>query len=111
MSNTLNEDMMVKLAAQFDTLPDLLRVATDQYVPQEESPAFYKGYINAVMMLARNDAEAAINTLRLHLLRSKREYVLHEAVTEAREVAFPSPGVLYNVVSGEDAGVWFAKAL
>lgn len=66
---------------------------------------------NAVMMLARASADAPTNTLRVHLLRSKREYELHDAVTEAREVAFPSPGLLYNVVSGDDAGIWFAKAL
>jgi hypothetical protein len=65
---------------------------------------------NAVMLLARG-AEGASNTLRVHLLRSRREYVLHDAVTEAREVAFPSPGVLYNVVAGDEAGIWFAKAL
>lgn len=65
---------------------------------------------NAVMLLARG-AEGATNTLRVHLLRSGREYALHDAVTEAREVAFPSPGVLYNVIAGEEAGIWFAKAL
>ncbi|HWO11078.1 MAG TPA: hypothetical protein VNN80_16400 [Polyangiaceae bacterium] len=66
---------------------------------------------NAVMMLSRPAPDARSNTLRVRLLRSKREYVLHEAVTEAREVAFPNPGVLYNVVAGDDAGIWFAKAL
>jgi hypothetical protein len=66
---------------------------------------------NAVMMLARDSVDAPNNTLRVHLVRSQREYVLHEAVTEAREIAFPSPGLLYNVVSGEGAGIWFAKAL
>ena len=65
---------------------------------------------NAVMLLARG-AEGATNTLRVHLLRSGREYALHDGVTEAREVAFPSPGVLYNVIAGEEAGIWFAKAL
>lgn len=66
---------------------------------------------NAVMMLARGAPEQTANALRVHLLRSGREYVLNDAVTEAREVAFPSPGVLYNVVAGEEAGIWFAKAL
>jgi hypothetical protein len=63
----------------------------------------------AILMLASRDSETRTNTLRMHLLGSKRDYVLHDGVTEAREVAFPSPGVLYNVVSGDDAGVWFAK--
>jgi hypothetical protein len=66
---------------------------------------------NAVMLLARGGAESPTNTLRVHLLRSGREYALHDGVTEAREVAFPSPGVLYNVIAGEEAGIWFAKAL
>ena len=62
-------------------------------------------------MLAGRDSETRTNTLRMHQLRSRREYVLHDGVTEAREVAFPSPGILNNVVVGEDAGVWFAKTL
>lgn len=65
----------------------------------------------AVLMLAGRDAETRTNTLRMHLLRAQRDYVLHDGVTEAREVAFPSPGILYNVVTGDDAGVWFAKTL
>ena len=66
---------------------------------------------NAIMMLTDRDTESRTNTLRVHLLHSRREYVLHDGVTEAREVAFPSPGIIYNVVSGADAGVWFAKTL
>jgi len=65
----------------------------------------------AVLMLAGRDPETRTNTLRMHLLRAQRDYVLHDGVTEAREVAFPSPGILYNVVTGDDAGVWFAKTL
>jgi hypothetical protein len=65
----------------------------------------------AILMLAGREVETRTNTLRMHLLRSNREYVLHDGVTEAREVAFPSPGIFYNVVTGSDAGVWFAKTL
>jgi hypothetical protein len=65
----------------------------------------------SVLMLAGRNAETRSNTLRMHLLRTKRDYELHDGVTEAREVAFPSPGILYNVVVGDDAGVWFAKTL
>jgi hypothetical protein len=65
----------------------------------------------AVLMLAARDAETRTNTLRMHLLRARRDYVLHDGVTEAREVAFPNPGILYNVVTGDDAGIWFAKTL
>lgn len=65
----------------------------------------------AVLMLAARDPETRTNTLRIHLLRAERDYALHDGVTEAREVAFPSPGILYNVVTGDDAGIWFAKTL
>jgi hypothetical protein len=65
----------------------------------------------AVLMLANRDPETGTNTLRMHLLKAHRDYVLHDGVSEAREVAFPSPGILYNVVTGDDAGVWFAKTL
>jgi hypothetical protein len=66
---------------------------------------------NAVLMLAERDSETRTNTLQMRLLRSRRQFSLHTGVTEAREVAFPSPGVLYNVVTGDDAGIWFSKAL
>jgi hypothetical protein len=45
------------------------------------------------------------------LLDSDQSFILNSNVTEAREVAFPSPGVLYNVVDGDQAGVWFSKTL
>lgn len=66
---------------------------------------------SSVLMLANHDPETRTNTLRMHLLGSQRQYVLHDRVTEAREVAFPSAGILYSVVDGDDAGVWFAKTL
>jgi hypothetical protein len=65
----------------------------------------------AILMLASRNSELRTNTLRMHLLESKRDFELHDGVTEAREVAFPSPGILYNVVNGDDAGIWFAKTL
>lgn len=65
----------------------------------------------AVMMLSERSPEDGTSTLLIRLLESKREYALHTGVTEAREVALPSPGVLYNVAVGEDAGLWFSKAL
>jgi hypothetical protein len=64
-----------------------------------------------IMMLAARDTETSTSTLRMRLLESGREYEVHQGVTEAREVAFPSPGLLYNVVIGDDAGVWFSKTL
>jgi hypothetical protein len=66
---------------------------------------------NGIMMLSDRKREDNTTTLRVHLLDSGQEYVLHDGVTEAREVAFPSAGMLYNVVVGEEAGVWFSKTL
>jgi hypothetical protein len=66
---------------------------------------------SAIMMLSARDEETRTSTLRMRLLTSDREFLVHDGVTEAREVAFPSPGLLYNVVIGEAAGVWFSKAL
>jgi hypothetical protein len=65
----------------------------------------------AVMMLTERIPETNTSTLEIRLLDTGEDYVLNSGVTEAREVAFPNPGVLYNVVVGEGAGVWFSKAL
>lgn len=64
-----------------------------------------------IMLLSGRDEESRTSTLRMRLLDSEREFVVHDGVTEAREVPFPSPGLLYNVMVGDDAGVWFSKAL
>lgn len=63
MLSSLNEDIIRKLAAQFNTLPDMLRVAIGDYVPGEESPCFYKGYITGIMMIANllNEQKIPIN--------------------------------------------------
>ena len=63
MLSRLNEDMIRKLAAQFNTLPDMLQVAISDYVPGEESPCFYKGYISALLTIASlsNEQKIPIN--------------------------------------------------
>lgn len=66
---------------------------------------------SGVMMLTERDTVANTSTLQVHMLDTGNDYVLHDGVTEAREVAYPSSGLLYNVVSGDDAGVWFSKTL
>lgn len=66
---------------------------------------------NGIMMLSDRDDVTNTTTLNVLLLDTMRQYPIHDKVTEAREVAFPSPGILYNVVEGADAGVWFAKTL
>ena len=73
MFGNLNEDIIGKLAAQFDTFPDVLRMATDGYVPDDESPSFYKGFIAAVMTLGSllSEQKVAINYDVLVALASK----------------------------------------
>jgi hypothetical protein len=66
---------------------------------------------NGVMMLTNRDQSSNTSTLQVHMIDTDNDYVLHTGVTEAREVAFPSPGLLYNVTTGDDAGVWFSKTL
>ncbi len=64
-----------------------------------------------VIMLSERDPETNTSTLRLHLVETGQQYVVNSGVTETREVAFPSPGLLYNVMVGENAGLWYSKAL
>jgi hypothetical protein len=71
----------------------------------------YALQFDGVIMLTDRDLTTNTSTLRLRLLDSGRQFLVHTGVTETREVAFPSPGLLYNVVVGDDAGVWFSKAL
>ena len=66
---------------------------------------------SAVMMLTARDADTNTSTLEIRLMETGESYLVNSGVTEAREVAFPNPGLLYNVVVGEGAGVWFSKAL
>jgi hypothetical protein len=71
----------------------------------------YAVQFDGIIMLSDRDAETNTTTLRLRLLKAGREYVVHDGVTETQEVSFPSPGLLYNVAVGDEAGVWFSKAL
>lgn len=66
---------------------------------------------NGVMMLSDRDMASNTTTLSVLLLDTMQRHVLHDGVTEAREVAFPSPGLLYNVVAGDELGIWFSKTL
>lgn len=63
MPSSLNEDMIRRLAAQFNTLPEMLRRAIGDYVPTEESPCFYKGYVTGIMMISTllNEQKIPIN--------------------------------------------------
>jgi thiamine pyrophosphate-dependent acetolactate synthase large subunit-like protein len=88
MLGRLNEDMIGKLAAQFDTLPDIVRLAIDSYVPEDESPAFYKGYISGVMMVASvlNEQKISINYDVLVALAGKAAQVRQGLLAEEQNV-------------------------
>jgi hypothetical protein len=75
-----------------------------------QSFAFFQQF-PGVFVLADRDTETATSTLRLQLIDSGRHHIVHDGVTGALEVPFPAPGLLYNVVTGDDAGIWFARAL
>lgn len=51
-------------------------------------------------------------TFELHtwLVEADLDLVIHEEVSEYMPIPWPSPGVLYSVPKGRDAGLWFAKA-
>ena len=88
MSGKLNEDMIGKLAAQFDTLPNLVRIAIDSYVPEDESPAFYKGYITGVMVVASvlNDQKISVNYDVLVALAGKAAQVRRGLLAEEADL-------------------------
>jgi len=81
---TLSEDTIQSLAAQFNTLPEAIQSATAIYLPLEKSPAYYEGYANAVVMIARmlNEMQAAINTDVLMALAGKAAQLRQSLVTE-----------------------------
>ncbi len=110
-----NEDAFL---ANFDgTTGDLLLLDRKSGAAEVLSTGVARGsfghaqQFHGIIVLSDRDAETNTSTLRLRLLGSGREYEVSSGVTETREVSFPSPGLLYNVVIGEGAGVWFSKAL
>lgn len=48
--------------------------------------------------------------LRAYLSNSGLEPLIHPAANEYVTTPWPSPGILYSVTEGEDAGLWFSKA-
>jgi thiamine pyrophosphate-dependent acetolactate synthase large subunit-like protein len=90
MLSSLNEDMMSKLAAQFNTLPDMLRVAIGDYVPAEESPCFYKGYLSAIMMIATllNEQKIPINYDVLVAIAGKAAQLRQQLIDEEDDNAW-----------------------
>src|ERR671938_348593 len=70
---TLSEDTIRNLAAQFSTLPEAIQAATGMYLPPDKSPAYYEGYANAIVMVARmlNEMQVPVNTDVLMALAGK----------------------------------------
>jgi hypothetical protein len=87
---TLSEDTIRSLAAQFSTLPEAIQAATGMYLPPEKSPAFYEGYVNAIVMLARmvSEMEGAVNTEVLMALAGKAAQLRQALVDEETDVAW-----------------------
>jgi hypothetical protein len=54
--------------------------------------------------------EPYVANLHAWLRDSELDLLIHEDVSEYRSLPWPSPGVLYAVPEGDDAGLWFSKA-
>jgi hypothetical protein len=87
---TLSEDTIRSLAAQFNTLPEAIKVATGLYLPPEKSPAYYEGYANAVVMIARmlNEMQMPLNTDVLMALAGKAAQLRQSLVDEEADGAW-----------------------
>lgn len=90
MFGNLNEDIISRLAAQFSTFPDMLQTATDGYVPTNESPSFYMGYISAVMTLGSllSEQKVPINYDVLVALASKAALLRQGLIAEEDDPAW-----------------------
>ena len=66
---------------------------------------------DALILLGDRNAENNTTSLVFRLLDTKQNFTVNSGVTEAREVSFPAQGLLYNVLGGDEPGIWFAKVL
>jgi hypothetical protein len=64
---------------------------------------------DALILLGDRDPKTNTTSLMFHLLDTKQSFTVNSGVTEAREVSFPAQGLLYNVLTGDSPGIWFAK--
>lgn len=62
-----------------------------------------------VVFLQPTDIEGAFE-LHTWLVEAELDLLVHETVSEYIPIPWPSPGILYAVPGGDDAGLWFAKA-
>jgi hypothetical protein len=90
MTDRLDEDMIGRLAAQFNTLPDVLQAATGQCVPVDESPSFYKGFITAMMMAANllSEQRVPINYDVLYAIASKAAQLRQGLLAEEQDTTW-----------------------
>jgi hypothetical protein len=90
MSSSVNEDMISKLAAQFNTLPEMLRAAIGDYVPADESPCFYKGYVTGMMMVATllNEQKIPVNYDMLVAIAGKAAQLRQQLLEEEEDTAW-----------------------
>ena len=63
----------------------------------------------ALIYLAQED-EGKPASLRAWLLNDQLELMISPSVDEYRLIPWPSPGILYSVASGPDAGIWLSKS-
>jgi hypothetical protein len=63
----------------------------------------------AVAYLGPTDGPSGA-ALRAYLLESGIDLLVADGVNEYRGLPWPSPGILYSVWEGENAGLWLAKA-
>ena len=87
---TLSEDTIRSLAAQFNTLPQAIQAATGMYLPPDKPPAYYEGYANAIVMVARmlNEMQVPVNTDVLMALAGKAAQLRQALVDEEIDVAW-----------------------
>ena len=86
------EEEMQRVAQS--VLPDTLQLMTE--------PA-------AVVYLGRSKSDSKL-ALRAWLINDELELVISPNVEEYRIIPWPSPGLLYSVPTGADAGIWLSKA-
>ncbi|HSC89114.1 MAG TPA: hypothetical protein VLC09_17650 [Polyangiaceae bacterium] len=69
-------------------------------------------FLDQPKAVAYLEAKKSGDGARLHayLIDSALDLIIHDVVSEYRPVPWPSPGLLYAVPTGGDAGIWFSKA-
>ena len=87
---TLSEDTIQSLAAQFNTLPEAIQATTGMYLPADKAPAYYEGYANAVVMIARmlKEMQATVNTDVLMALAGKAAQLRQSLVEDEVDTAW-----------------------